>query len=84
MSARFAALPKRAHVPDFEGRAEIESYTVDVQTSGPIKATFSALNEAGERVWGRSQDPSVMRALLDDEDACGRSASIRQGLVDLG
>jgi acetyl-CoA C-acetyltransferase len=83
LSARFAELPTRAFVADFDGRAEIEAYTVDVAASGPVKATFTALTEAGERVWGISEDDTTLRALLDDEEACGRRARIRDLHVEL-
>jgi acetyl-CoA C-acetyltransferase len=83
VSADYAALPVRPHVAEFDGSAEIESYTVDVRAAGPQHATFSALNSAGQRVWGRSEDPAVMQSLLADEDPCGATASIRAGRVDL-
>jgi hypothetical protein len=49
----------------------------------PVKASFTGLTEKGERVWGRSEEPSILRSLLDDEDACGREAHMRGGFVDL-
>jgi acetyl-CoA C-acetyltransferase len=83
VSHEYASMPMRPHVADYDGQAEIESYTVDVSSAGPVKASFTALTEKGERVWGRSEDASILRALLDDEDACGRDASIQGGFVDL-
>jgi len=83
VSHEYAKMPVRPHIADFDGSAEIESYTVEVATTGPIKASFTAITNAGERVWGRSEDPAVMNALLADEDACGRNARFREGLVDL-
>ena len=81
VSHEFAALPTRSYVVDFEGRARIEAYTVDVAADGPVKATFSALTDAAERVWGCSQDLDLMQALLDDEDPCGREATFEKGRV---
>jgi acetyl-CoA C-acetyltransferase len=83
VSHEYASMPIRPHLADYDGRAEIESYTVDVSATGPVKASFTALTEAGERVWGRSEDADVLRALLDDEDACSRNAQLRDGFVDL-
>lgn len=83
VSDRFAAEPKRAHIAEFAGEAEIESYTVDVSPTGPVKASMTALTTAGERVWGRSEDPSLLDALLADEDGCGRRGKFKDGHVDL-
>lgn len=83
VSSDYEALPTRPYVAEYDGHARIEAYTVDVRASGPEQATFTALTEAGERVWSRSHDPNVMSALLDDEDPCGRIASIRNGVADL-
>lgn len=83
VSDEFAAMPGRAYAEGFEGEATIESYTVDVRHAGPFQATFAALNDAGERVWGRSHDADLMAGLLADEDPCGRRAAFKEGLVEL-
>ena len=82
VSAEFAALPRRAYVDDFQGSARIEAYSVAVRPAGPMRATFSALDEGGRRVWARSEDMALMEALLADEEACGREATIRDGIAD--
>lgn len=83
VSEAYAALPTRAHLASFDGSATIEAYTVDVQAKGPVKASFTGLTDRGERVWGLSEDPALLDALLDDQDPCGRSARFRDGRVDL-
>jgi acetyl-CoA C-acetyltransferase len=83
VSASFAKLPTRAMRPDFEGCAQIEAYSVEAIHSGPTRATFAALTDAGERVWGRSEDPALLAELLADEEACGREARFLDGLVEL-
>ena len=76
-------MPRRRYVEGYAGEATIEAYSVIVLHEGPYQASFSALTDAGERVWGRSYDRDLMAALLDDEDACGRRARLAHGLVEL-
>ena len=83
VSADFAALPRRTAEEGREGAVTIESYTVDVGPDGPSKATFSTLTDDGVRVFARSHDPVLMKALLADEDVCGRAARVEDGLVSL-
>ena len=83
LSERFAALPRRAYVEGHAGEATVETYSVEVRHAGPARAYFAALTDDGRRVWGRSEDPAVMDALLADEDACGRRARFGEGLVAL-
>ena len=52
-----------------------------MKAEGPTKATFSTLTEKGERVWARSEDRSVLDALLADEEACGRDAFVSGGII---
>jgi hypothetical protein len=84
VGAAFAKSPTRPIRPDFAGRAQIEAYSVEAIHSGPTRATFAALTDAGERVWGRSEDPDLMAELLADEEACGREARFLDGMVELG
>lgn len=83
VSDTFAAMPRRAWIAGFAGEATIESYTVDVQHDGPHHVTIAALTDAGERVWGRSEDPELLEALLADEEGCGRRAEVDSGTVRL-
>lgn len=83
VSPEYAAMPVRPHRAEFEGVATTEAYTVDVAATGPVKATFSALTDAGERVFGRCLDPATLDALLADEEGAGRAARFSKGLVEL-
>lgn len=83
VSDEFAAMPRRGYALGYEGPATIEAYSVVVLHEGPYQASFAALTDDGKRVWGRSHDPDLMQALLDDEEACGRSATLRAGLFEL-
>jgi acetyl-CoA C-acetyltransferase len=79
-----AKLPTRPYRADYTGPVRVESYTVDVAREGPTHAIFAGLTEAGERVWARSLDRSLMEALLSDEEACGREGHVHRGRIELG
>lgn len=79
----FAALPRRPATEGREGPMTIESYTVDVGHEGPRRATFTALTDDGVRVFARSEDPALMKALLADEDVCDRRARVADGFLEL-
>ena len=83
VSAGFAAIPGVPYASESHGDVSVESYVVDVEASGPVKAIFSGKNAAGERVWAKSEDPELMAALIADEDACGREAQVRDGVLAL-
>ena len=83
VSDEFASMPRRAYREGHAGDVTIESYTVHVAHSGPRNASFAALTPGGERVWGLSEDGDLLSSLLDDEDACGRAATIREGRITL-
>lgn len=83
VSAAYAALPTRPYAKEYAGAATVESYAVDVLSSGPSHVTVSTLTADGTRVWARSEDAQLMSALLDDEDICGRDASLRGGGIEL-
>jgi acetyl-CoA C-acetyltransferase len=83
VGAEFARLPRRPYLTEFDGSARVEAYTVAVDTTNEARACLTALTDRGERVWGRSADPDLTTALLADEEACGREARIRDGLLEL-
>ncbi len=83
VSDEFAAMPRRSYAAGYAGLATVEAYSVVVMHEGPYQAVFAALTEDGERVWGRSHDPDLMAALLADEEACGRTAHLREGIIEL-
>lgn len=83
VGAEFSRLPRRPYLAEFDGSARVEAYTVAVDARNDARACLTALTEGGERVWGRSADPDLTTALLADEEACGREARIRDGLLEL-
>jgi acetyl-CoA C-acetyltransferase len=83
VSDAFAALPRRRAEQGREGPVTIESYTVDVGHEGPNKATFATLTDDGVRVFARSYDRDLMRALLADEDVCGRRGQLKDGILEV-
>ena len=83
VSAAFEALPRRSADAGREGPVTIESYTVDVGHAGPSHVTFSTLTDDGVRVFARSHESELMKSLLADEDVCGRSARIKDGIVEI-
>jgi len=83
VSDAFASLPRRRVELGREGPVTIESYTVDVGHEGPTKATFATLTDDGVRVFARSYDPDLMRSLLADEDVCGRSGQVKDGILEV-
>ena len=83
VSDEFAALPRREYIDGFEGEATIEAYNVMCLHTGPHQAAFAALTDEGKRVWGRSEDPALLEAMLADEDVCGRDATFSGGFAQL-
>lgn len=83
VSAEFDAMPRREIVEVYSGAATVESYSVVVTHDGPLQVIAAALNEDGHRVWGRSHDADLMQALLDDEDICGRTMQLTDGLFEV-
>jgi acetyl-CoA C-acetyltransferase len=83
VSAEYAVLPTRESPEEYSGPAVVESYVVDVFHNGHAIATFSALTDSGDRVWGRSEDAALTEALLRDEEACGHPARLDAGTIDL-
>jgi len=83
VSEEFAAMPRREYAEGFSGLATVEAYTVIVAHEGPYQVTFAALTDEGKRVWGRSHDSDLMAALLADEEVCGRSVHLQDGIMKL-
>ncbi len=83
VSEDFARLPERAWQENYQGESVTESYTVHAEASGPTRATFACLTDAGERVWASSEDPELLAAILRDEEFCGLPASIDEGRLTL-
>jgi acetyl-CoA C-acetyltransferase len=83
VSDGYAAMPRRELRPGHVGPVRIESYTVNAGHEGPKSVTLTTLSDDGRRAFGRTHDADLMRALLADEDICGRRARIAEGLVEL-
>ena len=71
------ALPARECLPEFEGDAIIESYTVMYGGLGPSVAHIACQTPEGQRVWINSEDPDLMQAMTGEE-FCGREVTIDQ------
>lgn len=74
---RVDAMPTREAVPAFDGKVEIESYTVMYGSNGPSAALAACLLDDGRRAWGNTDDPEVMHAMVNEE-FCGRPARLRE------
>ncbi|MBK7948449.1 MAG: hypothetical protein IPK00_06820 [Deltaproteobacteria bacterium] len=86
VSAEFAAMPRRAlrEAPsDRVGPVVVETYTVEVGHDGPKRLVLATLTPEGHRVFARSHDPDLMQAALADEDLCGRSGRVADGIAEL-
>ncbi len=65
------ALPRRSGNPKYIGSAEIEAYTAIYDRGGlPETGIVAGLTPSGARIWAKSQDPGIIRALLE-RDVCG-------------
>jgi len=84
VSDALAALPRRRTEAGREGRATIETYTVEVGHDGPRQATIAALSDDGLRIFARSHDADLMAAVLADEELGGRPVRIKDGIAELG
>ena len=69
------ALPARKCLAHYEGKVEIESYSVMYGGENPTVAHCACLTQEGDRVWANNRDIDVMLAMTQEE-FCGRSAII--------
>jgi len=79
-------MPKRALHPagtTHVGPVEIESYTVEVAHDGPKRLIVATRTPEGHRLFARSEDRALMQAALADEELCGRSGRVANGIVEL-
>lgn len=74
---RVDAMPTREAVPAFDGKVEIESYTVMYGSNGPSAALAACLLDDGRRAWGNTDDSEVMQAMVNEE-FCGRPARLQE------
>ena len=78
VKAEIAALPARRCLPEYDGEATIESYTVMYENDEPRIGHVSCLTPRGERTWVNSEDADLVRAMVSEE-FCGRGARLRSG-----
>ena len=78
VKAEIAALPSRECLPDHDGDATIESYTVMYENDEPRIGHVSCLTPAGSRTWVNTEDADLVRAMVSEE-FCGRSARLHGG-----
>lgn len=77
------ALPSRAVVPNYEGTAVVETYTVTYERDGSASLGLVAcLVGDGSRAWGQVRDPGLLGEMTTVEQ-CGRKARMSDGLVEL-
>ena len=78
VKAEIAALPSRECLPEHDGDATIESYTVMFENDEPRIGHVSCLTPGGSRTWVNTEDGDLVRAMVSEE-FCGRSARLRGG-----
>ena len=78
VKAEIARLPARTCLPEYDGGAEIESYTVMYAEDEPRIGHVACLTPRGERTWANTQDPSLVRAMVGEE-FCGRAVKLKAG-----
>ena len=78
VKAEIAALPSRECLPEYDGDATIESYTVMYENDEPRIGHVSCLTPSGPRTWVNTEDADLVRAMVSEE-FCGRSARLRGG-----
>ena len=80
VKAEIAALPSRRCIPEYDGEATVESYTVMYENGEPRIGHVACLTPAGERTWVNTEDPDLAGAMVTEE-FCGRSARLRHGEI---
>ena len=70
------ALPGREVLEAWDGRLNVETYTVMYGGAGPEAGFATCLTPDGDRVWGKTSDSDVLQAMLDGE-FCGTEVRIR-------
>ena len=76
VKAEIAALPSRTCLPEYDGQATIESYTVMYAADEPAIGHVACLTPAGERTWVNTQDRPLLGEMVSKE-FCGRPVTIR-------
>lgn len=76
MQGEVDALPRREVLDSWDGKLNVETYTVMYGANGPETGFATCLTPAGERVWCKTSDPHNVNAMLDGE-FCGEAVRIR-------
>jgi acetyl-CoA C-acetyltransferase len=76
------ATPRREALVDYEGPAQIESYTVDYAGDVPAVGRVALRTPDGKRTWAASPDRDLAEAMTVDE-FCGRSARVSAGTFSI-
>ena len=82
VKTEIAALPSRECLPEFDGIAAIESYTVMYDNDGPSIGHVSCRTPDGARMWVNTEDPELCHGMVSEE-FCGRRVSVRGGQLSV-
>ncbi|MCY3624310.1 MAG: acetyl-CoA acetyltransferase [Gammaproteobacteria bacterium] len=82
VKTEIAALPSRECLPEFDGIAAIESYTVMYDNDGPSIGHVSCRTPDGARTWVNTEDPELCHGMVSEE-FCGRRVSVRGGQLSV-
>ncbi len=82
VKASIAALPSRECLPEYAGRATIESYTVMYENDEPVVGHVACRTPAGARAWVNTVDAELVHAMVNEE-FCDRRVSVRGGQLSV-
>ena len=75
VQAEIDPLPQRNVLPELNGTATVEGYTVMYEGDAPSKAHLACLTDDGQRVWAHSEDKALLQDMIANEFG-GRTAHI--------
>ncbi len=82
VKAEIAALPSRQCLPEYDGIAAIESYTVMYGKEGPSIGHVSCRTPGGARTWVNTEDAELVEGMVSEE-FCGRRVKVRGGQLSV-
>ena len=82
VKAEIAALPSRECLAEYDGDAQIESYTVMYDNEGPSIGHVSCRTPGGARTWVNTEDPEVVHGMVGEE-FCGRRVNLADGQLSV-
>jgi acetyl-CoA C-acetyltransferase len=83
LQAQVDAMPQREALVDYEGSAEIESYTVAYEQGEPKTGHLSCLTPEGARTWANVVDADVIEAMTREEFVGRRGRVDGKGVLEL-